>query len=168
MDVNLVRFKSDGSQKSIPLPSSVTVIGRRHDCDLCIPIMSVSRRHCQLNVDEGVLKIRDLGSQNGTFLNGKRVDEGEIHAGDAIRIGPLTFVVQIDREPENVSVPMTEAEEGPKKKRAPVKDVGDEQFADLREPDESGSAAGELGELEELEELDSDSSTEMNDLELLD
>ncbi len=168
MDVNLVRFKNDGSQKSIPLPSSVTVIGRRRDCDLRIPIMSVSRRHCQLNADEGVLKIRDLGSQNGTFLNGKRVDEAEIHAGDAIRIGPLTFVVQINREPENVSLPMTEAEEWPKKKRAPAKDVGDEQFANFQEPDKSGSAAGELGDIEELEELDSDSSTEMNDLELLD
>ena len=152
MKVNLVRFKKDGTQKSIPLPSSVTVIGRRHDCDLRIPIISVSRRHCQFSMNEGVLKIRDLGSQNGTFVNGNRVDAAEIQAGDALKIGPLTFVVQIDGEPENVSLPMTEAEEWPKKKRAVAKGLGDEQFAGL----------------EELEELDSDSSTEMNDLELLD
>lgn len=152
MKVNLVRFKKDGTQKSIPLPSSVTVIGRRHDCDLRIPIMSVSRRHCQLSMNEGVLKIRDLGSKNGTFVNGNRVDAARIQAGDALKIGPLTFVVQIDGEPENVSLPMTEADEGPRKKRAGAKGLGDEQFAGL----------------EELEELDSDSSTEMNDLELLD
>ena len=61
MDVSLVLFKKDGSRKAFSLPSSVTVIGRRSDCDLYIPLMPISRRHCQLNHDEGVLKIRDLG-----------------------------------------------------------------------------------------------------------
>jgi pSer/pThr/pTyr-binding forkhead associated (FHA) protein len=61
MNVNLVLFKKDGSQKVISVRSSVTVVGRRHSCDLCIPLMSVSKRHCQLYHENGVLKIRQAG-----------------------------------------------------------------------------------------------------------
>ncbi|TFG50645.1 MAG: FHA domain-containing protein, partial [Candidatus Brocadiia bacterium] len=84
MQVNLVMLKRNGTRKAIPLPSKVTIIGRRHDCDLRIPLMKVSKRHCQLNFDNGVLKIRDLGSRNGTILNGKIIKESDIEAGDSI------------------------------------------------------------------------------------
>ena len=50
MDVNLVLFKKDGSQETFPMPSSITVIGRRDDCDLRIPLADVSRRHCELGM----------------------------------------------------------------------------------------------------------------------
>ena len=105
MDVELVLFKKDGSQKSFSLPDSTTVIGRRHDCDLCIPLKNISRRHCQLNQNKETINIRDLGSRSGTFLNGKRIDEAGIKAGDYIRIGPLTFGLQIDGQPENMVPP---------------------------------------------------------------
>ena len=87
MDVSLVLFKKDGSQKTFSLPSAITVIGRRHDCDLCIPLMVVSRRHCQLNYNNEALKIRDLGSRAGTLLNGKPIDEATVRAGDYIKVG---------------------------------------------------------------------------------
>ena len=105
MDVNLVLFKKDGSWKNFPLPSSTTVIGRRHDCDLCVSLISVSRRHCQISYGKGVLKIRDLGSRNGTYLNGKRIHEATIRAGDSIEVGPLKLVFQIDGQPKNVVQP---------------------------------------------------------------
>ena len=145
MDVNLVLLKKNGSHKFFSLPSSVTVIGRRHSCDLCIPLMSVSRRHCQLNYDEGVLKIRDLGSSNGTYLNGKRVDEAVIQAGDSIKIGPLTFVLQIDGQPKNIAEPDLAAR-NLSRQDAAMEDTVDEQldnFAELDELDsleETGSA----------------------------
>lgn len=105
MDANLVLFKKDGSQKSFSLPDSTTVIGRRHDCDLCIPLKTVSRRHCQLNQNKETINIRDLGSRSGTFLNGKRIDEAAVKAGDYIRIGPLIFGLQINGRPENIVPP---------------------------------------------------------------
>ena len=105
MDVNLVLFKKDGSQKTYPMPSSITVIGRRDDCDLRIPLADVSRRHCELGMNKESLKIRDLDSRNGTFLNGKRIDEATVHAGDYITIGPLMFLLQINGEPEEVTRP---------------------------------------------------------------
>jgi len=109
MDVNLVLFKKDGSQESFSLPSNVTVIGRRNDCDLHIPLMRVSRRHCQLNLNGETAKIRDLGSHNGTYLNGERIDgETPIKAGDYLQVGPLVFQLQIDGKPAKTVPPKEE------------------------------------------------------------
>ena len=99
MNVNLVLFKKSGESKTFPLPSTVTVLGRRQDCDLCVPLMVISRRHCEFNQDQEQLKLRDLGSRNGTFVNGRRVDEIQLNPGDEIQIGPVKFGVQIDGEP---------------------------------------------------------------------
>jgi pSer/pThr/pTyr-binding forkhead associated (FHA) protein len=119
MDVTLVLFKKDGSQKAFSLPSNVTVIGRRHDCDLCVPLMVVSRRHCQLTLNNESVKIRDLDSRAGTFLNGERVIDGIIKAGDYLTIGPLTFQVQIGGEPKQV-VPPPPAKPAPAAKKTPA------------------------------------------------
>lgn len=105
MDVTLILFKKDGSHKAFPLPSSLTVIGRRHDCDLCVPLMVISRRHCQLSVNGEALKLRDLDSQCGTFVNGQRITDALVKAGDYITIGPLTFLVKIDGAPEKIAPP---------------------------------------------------------------
>ena len=99
MNISLVLVKKNGSTKNFSLPSSVTVVGRRQDCDMCIPLMVVSRRHCELDQDQGRLKIRDLGSRNGTFVNGRQIDEAELNSGDQIQIGPLTFSVETTEEP---------------------------------------------------------------------
>ena len=141
MDANLVLFKKDGSQKNFSLPSSITVIGRRHDCDLCVPLMVVSRRHCKLSQNNESLKIRDLDSRGGTFLNGNRISEASIQAGDYIQIGPLTFQLQIDGKPERVVPPQP-----PKPKATPKKTPTPE--APANEPS---------GSFPELEIDDSDS-----------
>ncbi len=138
MDVNLVLLKKNGSHKFFPLPSSVTVIGRRHSCDLCIPLMSVSRKHCQLNYDEGVLKIRDLGSRNGTYLNDKRINEAVIQAGDSIKIGPLAFVLQIDGQPKDIAESSLAAQSSSRQDVA-TEDTVDEQVDDFAELDELDS-----------------------------
>ena len=118
MNVNLVLFKKSGATKRFPLPSSVTVIGRRQDCDLCVPLMVVSRRHCEISQDANRLHVRDLGSRNGTFLNGQQVDEADINPGDKIKVGAVTFAVQVNGTPPDDSAilrppgePKEEAEE---------------------------------------------------------
>lgn len=145
MDINLVLLKKDNPHKTFPLPSSVTVIGRRHSCDLCIPLMSVSKKHCQLNHDGGVLKIRDLDSSNGTYLNGKRVDkEAVIQAGNSIKIGPLTFVLQIDGQPQIIAKPDS-AVRSSSPQDATTEDIADEQL----------DSSVELDDLDSLEETGS-------------
>ena len=130
MDVNLVLFKKDGSKKNLPLPSSITVVGRRHDCDLCIPLMVVSRRHCQLSQNNESLKIRDLESRSGTFLNGKRISEATIQAGDYITIGPLTFQLQIDGEPQKAVPPPQQPQATPAPKKTPTQKAPPDELAD--------------------------------------
>ncbi len=99
MDVKLILLKKGVAAKEIPLSGAVTVIGRRSECDLCIPLKAVSRKHCQLNTDGGELKVRDLNSSNGTMVNGRSVEEAIIQPGDSLKIGPLTFLVRIDGKP---------------------------------------------------------------------
>jgi pSer/pThr/pTyr-binding forkhead associated (FHA) protein len=104
MNVTLVLQKKNGSKKVLPIRSKATILGRRPDCDLCIPLQVVSRRHCQISQESDFLKVRDLKSSNGTFVNGtKIIDEAQAKPGDHIQIGPLTFTVQIDGKPTDVS-----------------------------------------------------------------
>lgn len=149
MEVNLVLFKKDGSQKTFPLESNITIIGRRQDCDLCIPLMSVSRRHCQLNSNKDTLVVRDLKSCNGTYLNGKRIDEATVKPGDYLKIGPLVFLLQINGQPEEIVAPKLPPQKPPQKEKPrPEAETVAEQdnFAEL-EFDETDS------DLEELEDL---------------
>lgn len=97
--VNLVFIKKDGSTQSFSLPSSVTLLGRRQDCDFCIPLTSVSRKHCEINLDKGKVTVRDLKSRNGTLVNGKPVEEAQLKAGDLLKIGPVELVLQVDGTP---------------------------------------------------------------------
>lgn len=155
MDVKLILFKTDGSQKAFPLANNATVIGRRHDCDLRIPVTSVSRRHCQLIYNKDTLKVRDLGSRNGTYLNDKRIDgEVTIQAGDYLKIGPLMFLLQVDGRPEEIHPPQgaKAASAGPSQKtEKPVIKAAakEDNFADL-ETDESDKSDSFLDELEKL------------------
>jgi len=103
MDVNLVMFKSDGQRKDFPLVNAVSVIGRGEECELQIPLLNVSRRHCELRLDGDVIRVKDLASSNGTYLNNQRISEGELTAGDRLAIGPIVFTVQVDGRPEEVS-----------------------------------------------------------------
>lgn len=104
MDVNLLLLKKDGSFKTVSMPSSVTVLGRRKDCDLRIPLDSISRRHCRLTNQKDILKIRDLNSRNGTFLNGQMVEETNVSPGDKLSLGPITFVFQLNGKPDKFEV----------------------------------------------------------------
>ena len=107
-------FRSDGERRSFSIARDMTVIGRREDCDLRIPLGEVSRKHCRLVRDGDTLKLEDLGSSNGTFLNGSTVQEALLSPGDTIQVGPVVFVVQIDGEPPDEElrpVTMAAAEE---------------------------------------------------------
>ncbi len=158
MKANLVLLKNDGSHKAFSLPSNVTVVGRRHDCDLRIPLPTISRRHFEISQNGESLKIRDLDSTGGTFVNGKRVNgDTVVKAGDYVRVGPVTFVCQIDGQPQEIKPPPKKAPSKPTKppakaakKDAPA-DGLDDSFADL---DASDSFIGLDEPDADLEDLD--------------
>ncbi len=70
------------------------LIGRAEDCHLKPKSDLISRYHCAILSEEGYVAARDLGSKNGVFLNGKRIEiEEELKNGDHLVIGPLEFEV---------------------------------------------------------------------------
>jgi pSer/pThr/pTyr-binding forkhead associated (FHA) protein len=71
------------------------VIGRHHECDISIPSEEISRRHAQVKPSaEGVL-VEDLGSSNGTFINGQRVQSGLLKNGDELRLDAIRFMLVV-------------------------------------------------------------------------
>ena len=102
MEVKLVMFKGSGQRKEFPVVNNVTVIGRGENCDLRVPLLSVSRRHCELSTGGNQVRIKDLASSNGTYVNNKRVNEAVLNAGDRLVVGPIVFTVQIDGKPEQI------------------------------------------------------------------
>jgi pSer/pThr/pTyr-binding forkhead associated (FHA) protein len=100
MDVKLVVFKPNGARKDITLSPGRYLIGRQKDAQLRLPLPSVSRHHCEVVHEGEDLRVRDLGSSNGTFCNDERLEaERSLRAGDVLAVGPCRFTVQIDGEP---------------------------------------------------------------------
>ena len=152
MQAVLVMFRSDGERRSFSIARDMTVIGRREDCDLRIPLGEVSRKHCRLVRDGDVLKVEDLGSSNGTFLNAHRVQEALLSPGDSIQVGPVVFVLQVDGTPADDELSPVSI---------PVSADGEDLGSGLETLDDSGpleptvtANAGEVEVLEELEEAD--------------
>jgi len=159
MNVSLVLLKKDGAYKAFPLANDITVIGRRHDCYLRIPLPVVSRKHCQLSRNENSVKLRDLSSRWGTFVNDKRVEKEKdipVKAGDYIRIGPLTFVCQIDGQPEKITPPRKGAPPAPKAPPKPPKataKAADDDLADLDVSDSFANLDESDSDLEDLKDV---------------
>src|SRR5882757_6115099 len=100
MQLVLVMFRAEGERRSFSLTKDVTTIGRREDCDLRIPVSDVSRKHCRIIKDGGSIRVEDLGSSNGTYHNGQRIQGSTtVEAGDSVQVGPVVFVLQVDGVP---------------------------------------------------------------------
>lgn len=73
-------------------------IGRLPDSSLCIPAPNVSKNHAEIDLRQGRLLVRDLGSTNGTFVNNRRVEDAEpLHEGDLLQFATEVFRVQKQR-----------------------------------------------------------------------
>lgn len=83
--------------KEIKIPSNAKfLIGRGEDCHLRPNSDAVSRRHCMFEFCDPDWTVRDLGSGNGTYVNGVRaVGASTLAAGDKLNVGPLSFEIQI-------------------------------------------------------------------------
>ena len=129
MDVKLVMFKSNGQRKDFPVINPKTVIGRAENCDLRIPLLSVSRRHCELLATEDEVQVRDLASSNGTYVNNERVNEAELNPGDRVVVGPVVFTLQVDGEPEDIKPVKTRAQQQESGDKQDVVDLEDDVVA---------------------------------------
>lgn len=88
-----------GGAVDIALPvGKAIVVGRSRDADVVLALPEVSARHVRLRYDGTALAVEDLGSRNGSFVNGRRVNNARLQAGDVLRLGPdersPTFTLQ--------------------------------------------------------------------------
>ncbi len=86
----------EGDAREVHVGKGVVTIGRMADCDIVLKDKGASRRHAQLRVDDDVVTLTDLGSTNGTRLNGQQVQTRQLQDGDKITVG--TTVLEFRRE----------------------------------------------------------------------
>jgi eukaryotic-like serine/threonine-protein kinase len=116
MQVNLRVLAGPYKGRVFPFDQHDTfLIGRNNEAHLCLPDdRFFSRNHCLLEIDPPRCFLRDLGSTNGTFVNGRRVNEAFLRHGDQIQGGATVLVVEVsagwereetvDRQPSIVTV----------------------------------------------------------------
>jgi FHA domain len=98
MIVRLLVSNDKANVKKVVLRSD-TVIGRSSDCNLRIASKEVSRRHCSILLSDRAVRVRDLGSANGTFLNGLQIEANvDVPAppGSELEVGNVRFVINYD------------------------------------------------------------------------
>lgn len=98
MIVRLLVSNDKANVKKVVLRSD-TMIGRSSDCNLRIASKEVSRKHCSILLSERAVRVRDLGSANGTFLNGLQLEANvDVAAppGSELEVGNVRFVISYD------------------------------------------------------------------------
>ncbi len=153
MEAKLI--STDG-ERSIRLKKDVTIVGRKRGvCDIFIDRSSISKLHCIIVKTDGLLFIRDLGSTNGTKVNGQRVTRGALLPGDELAFANAKYKVHLGPDdPDMVEYDAgTEAMLAPPK-RQPDEDRMDEDDGDVRPAKVSYSDSGDVVPLEKASQSD--------------
>jgi hypothetical protein len=82
--------------RTYPLSAGSTVIGRGDQANLRLPDVGISRRHARIDFDGMQVVLTDLGSTNGTSVNGQRVSAVGLNPGDMIQLGTTTLTFRVD------------------------------------------------------------------------
>ena len=92
MRVRLVPLEGGAA---IEIAKDLVLVGRKEDCDLRLDHKSISKLHCVLVKTDGLLLLRDLGSTNGTRVNGQRVRRAALLPNDQLQLASLRYTVQV-------------------------------------------------------------------------
>jgi len=95
-------LSADGQQKVDVRDGAPMLVGRAPTCDLPVFDPTISRRHAELSLVAGGVEILDLGSSNGTFVNGERVTKHTARGGDVVTFGKVVFKLQDSVPPRPV------------------------------------------------------------------
>jgi pSer/pThr/pTyr-binding forkhead associated (FHA) protein len=111
MEVKLLVVEGKHKNRVIPLPETIFLIGRDRQCHIRPHCQLVSQLHCAIAAWAGKVRVRDLQSRNGTFINGKPIHgEVVVKDGDQLQIGSLIFAFAIKED--GIPVPAPIQDEG--------------------------------------------------------
>lgn len=96
-----VRLVSLNGHPDIVLGGILAVVGRHPACDVRVDSSRVSRRHCCLALSHDEVVVRDLWSTNGTWINGRRIQDGALRPGEELAIANLRYRLEITRVSES-------------------------------------------------------------------
>ncbi len=134
---------------NILLDKPILLLGRHPECDIQIDSRKISRRHCCIAQVSDYLVVRDLGSTNGIRINGIRIVEGKLSAGDELTIGNHRYQVTWDEfpspaAPQSSAQPLAPPNRGgkveggspkrPSRDPSPMEEVEDEMLESCDEP----------------------------------
>lgn len=102
MKAKLIDLGTGGTPvRDILLSGEDFLIGRGDDCDLPLYDPGVSRHHCLIRMRGHDATVSDLGSSNGTFVNGHRlVSQASLKTGDELQLGPCRFILDLGDDPD--------------------------------------------------------------------
>jgi FHA domain/zinc-ribbon domain len=94
----LLVMRGPNAGSEFRLDGDLTTAGRHPDSDIFLDDVTVSRRHAEFYHERGRFTVRDVGSLNGTYVNGSRIEEAELVGGDEVQIGKfrLQFITSPD------------------------------------------------------------------------
>jgi pSer/pThr/pTyr-binding forkhead associated (FHA) protein len=153
MDYQLVIVRGRSGAQTINLLDGVTTVGRQDDCHLRIRSSQVSRRHCELFEKKGHLVVKDLGSSNGTYVNGEKVKEQRVlELGDELTIGQVKLRVTKIGETSVPSSPRQTAKPGDTAVVQPVSSgESDDEFEIEFDDEPSETAPVPIAEMDDVE-----------------
>jgi len=100
-----LRGEVDGAPLCFTVDADGLTIGALDCNDIVLAVRGVSRRHARLEKQNGSVRIVDLGSKNGTYINGLRIVESEAEPGDWIEFGPVQLRLErVDREDADIAI----------------------------------------------------------------
>jgi pSer/pThr/pTyr-binding forkhead associated (FHA) protein len=130
----------------VEVTKEVIVVGRQPECDLCLDHKGISKLHCILIKTDGLLVLRDLGSTNGTRVNGTRVRRAALLPNDKVSFASFHYKVHLG--PPDVPIPVgenTEAMTAAAHPPAPKPD--DSHHSDVKEPKSPDIVRNDLPDL---------------------
>jgi hypothetical protein len=95
VSANFIVKTPTGVEKAFPMRQITMTIGRSDQCDIPVKDSSMSGRHAEISKISGEIRLKDLGSANGVWLNGERVDDVELFDGDVLRMGQTSIRIDV-------------------------------------------------------------------------
>lgn len=113
MKVRLLIIQGRPAGKEVLLGVGEHYFGRGPECQVRFNSDWVSRQHCVLSVSPEAIVLRDLGSRNGTLVNGALVAvERTLQPGDQLQVGPITFELRLEEQPETAGSEISSTVDG--------------------------------------------------------